>query len=268
MMFGGFHGTLFCPPMMPKETLDLSDVWLVLFSILRKLDIYFLSNWMGYDRGDSVPLNFEPNGNPFGSENRKKNSHYDHIKFNLKVNKSLDFSVKRRRRQKARYSGLCIATTMLYLPFSDWFDLEPNRHRLVSNQAENGKYNLISGRFNKITEIFACVRQKARHGRACIAPHNSTRLHFRCASFARCDGSLCCLQGSCGFVFFVSRIWLKWAWVKKLVQTRWEILPLNDMQAIYIYKKQHLFTSICKTMILFWKSNLPKLFNLFSEGGC
>ena len=23
---------------------------------------------MGYDRGDSFPLNFEPNGNPFGSK--------------------------------------------------------------------------------------------------------------------------------------------------------------------------------------------------------
>ena len=28
---------------------------------------------MGYDRGDSFPFNFEPNGFPFGSENRKEN---------------------------------------------------------------------------------------------------------------------------------------------------------------------------------------------------
>ena len=28
---------------------------------------------MGYDRGDSFPSDFEPNGIPFGSENRKKN---------------------------------------------------------------------------------------------------------------------------------------------------------------------------------------------------
>ena len=35
---------------------------------LTKLDFYFLLNWMGYDRGDSFPFDFEPNGNPFGKE--------------------------------------------------------------------------------------------------------------------------------------------------------------------------------------------------------
>ena len=70
--------------------------------------------WMGYDRGDSFPFDFEPNGSPFGlqfvwqkmcskfvkdisfpfnfeqngfqlgSENRKENRHHDHIPFNLK----------------------------------------------------------------------------------------------------------------------------------------------------------------------------------------
>ena len=39
---------------------------------------------MGYDRGDSFPLDFEPNGNPFGSEYRKENCHHDHIPFNVK----------------------------------------------------------------------------------------------------------------------------------------------------------------------------------------
>ena len=40
---------------------------------------------MGYDRGDSLtfPLDFEPNGIPFGSENRKENYHHDHIALNL-----------------------------------------------------------------------------------------------------------------------------------------------------------------------------------------
>ena len=37
---------------------------------------------MGYDRGDSFPFNFEPNGIPFDSENRKANCHHDHIPFN------------------------------------------------------------------------------------------------------------------------------------------------------------------------------------------
>ena len=33
----------------------------------------FISHWMGYDRGDSFPFDFEPNGDPFRSENRKEN---------------------------------------------------------------------------------------------------------------------------------------------------------------------------------------------------
>ena len=37
---------------------------------LRKQYFDFLSNLMGYDRGDSFPFDFEPNGIPFGSENR------------------------------------------------------------------------------------------------------------------------------------------------------------------------------------------------------
>ena len=41
---------------------------------------------MGYDRGDSFPFDFKPNGIPFGSENRKENCHLDHIPFNLKGN--------------------------------------------------------------------------------------------------------------------------------------------------------------------------------------
>jgi len=39
---------------------------------LRKLVFLFLSNWMGYDRGDSFPLDFEPNRNPFGSKLKGK----------------------------------------------------------------------------------------------------------------------------------------------------------------------------------------------------
>ena len=61
---------------------------------LRKLVFYFLSHWMGYgyDRGDSFPFDFKPNGIPFGSENRKENCHHDHIPFNLKGNGMLIFS--------------------------------------------------------------------------------------------------------------------------------------------------------------------------------
>ena len=35
-------------------------------SVLRKLVFHFLSNGMGYDRGDRFPFDFEPNGLPFG----------------------------------------------------------------------------------------------------------------------------------------------------------------------------------------------------------
>ena len=53
---------------------------------LRKLVFHFFSNWMGYDCRESFPFNFKPNGNPFGSENRKENCLHDHIPLNLKGN--------------------------------------------------------------------------------------------------------------------------------------------------------------------------------------
>ena len=43
---------------------------------------------MGYDLGESFPFNFEPNGIPFGSENREEN-----IPFNMKGNGNIVFSV-------------------------------------------------------------------------------------------------------------------------------------------------------------------------------
>ena len=52
---------------------------------LTKLDFPFLSHWMGYDRGDSFPFDFEPN--------RKKNCHHNHIPFNLEGNRNLLFSM-------------------------------------------------------------------------------------------------------------------------------------------------------------------------------
>ena len=48
---------------------------------------------MGYDRGDSFPFDFEPNGIPFGSQNRKENCHQDDIPFNVKENGNIVFSV-------------------------------------------------------------------------------------------------------------------------------------------------------------------------------
>ena len=48
---------------------------------------------MGYDRGGSVPSDFEPNGISFGSENLKENCHHDHIPLNFKGNRKIHFSV-------------------------------------------------------------------------------------------------------------------------------------------------------------------------------
>ena len=48
---------------------------------------------MGYGRGDCFPFDFEPNGTPFGSENRMENCHPDHIPFNVKGNRDIVFSV-------------------------------------------------------------------------------------------------------------------------------------------------------------------------------
>ena len=47
---------------------------------------------MGYDRGDSFPFDFEPNGIPFGSKS-KENLQHDHIPFNVKGNGNKVFSV-------------------------------------------------------------------------------------------------------------------------------------------------------------------------------
>ena len=47
---------------------------------------------MGYDRRNSFLIDFEPNGIPFGSENREENCHHDHIPFNVKGNGYIVFS--------------------------------------------------------------------------------------------------------------------------------------------------------------------------------
>ena len=49
---------------------------------------------MRYDRGDSLPFDFQPNGITFGSENRKENCHHDHIPFNVKGNVNIVLSVR------------------------------------------------------------------------------------------------------------------------------------------------------------------------------
>ena len=41
-------------------------------STLRKLVFYLLLNWIGYDRGESFPFDFEPNGILFGKKSKGK----------------------------------------------------------------------------------------------------------------------------------------------------------------------------------------------------
>ena len=48
---------------------------------------------MGCDCGKSFSFDFEPNGIPFGSENRKENCHHNHIPFNVTGNENIVFSV-------------------------------------------------------------------------------------------------------------------------------------------------------------------------------
>ena len=59
---------------------------------------------MGYDHGDSFPFDFEPNGIPFGSENRKEICHRDHIPFNVKGIGGIVFSERRGLLQRHRDS--------------------------------------------------------------------------------------------------------------------------------------------------------------------
>ena len=42
-------------------------------------------------------------------------------------------------------------------------DLEPNGRPLGSKSIENGKYNLISGLFSKISKIYLCVQEIFLH---------------------------------------------------------------------------------------------------------
>ena len=48
---------------------------------------------MGYDRGDSFPIDFKPNSVKFGSKSKGK-CHHDHIPFNLRGNGNMVFSVQ------------------------------------------------------------------------------------------------------------------------------------------------------------------------------
>ena len=54
---------------------------------------------------------FEPNGIPFGSENRKENCNYDHIPFNVKGNGNRVFSVWCQLYRK--FHGICFIGCLL-----------------------------------------------------------------------------------------------------------------------------------------------------------
>ena len=66
----------------------------VLMHAFRKLDLNFLSNWMGYDRVLTVfLLIFWTKWNSILVQNQKENCHHDHIPFNVKGNGNIVFSV-------------------------------------------------------------------------------------------------------------------------------------------------------------------------------
>ena len=62
----------------------------VVHKTLTKLYFQFLSDRLGYDRGDSFPSDFELNL----VQNRKENCHHDHIPLNLEGNGNIVFSVQ------------------------------------------------------------------------------------------------------------------------------------------------------------------------------
>ena len=49
-----------------------------------KTIFHFHSHWMGYDHGDSFPIDFLNRMEFHLVQNRKENCHHDHISFNLK----------------------------------------------------------------------------------------------------------------------------------------------------------------------------------------
>ena len=64
-------------------------------SALRILYFHFLSNQMGYDRGDSFPFDFQSNGNPFGSKSKGNLSPRSYpIQFERKWNTTRFLSVR------------------------------------------------------------------------------------------------------------------------------------------------------------------------------
>ena len=78
---------------------------------------------MGYDRGDSFPLDFQPNGIPFGSQSKRKLSP-----------RSYPIQCER----KPKHSFLSVCTHRNEFPLLDKsnvhkfpFDLEPNGIHLV-----------------------------------------------------------------------------------------------------------------------------------------
>ena len=60
---------------------------------LTKIYSQFLSHWMGYDRGDSFPVDFVNRMKFHLVQNRKENCHHDHIALNVKGNVCMVFSV-------------------------------------------------------------------------------------------------------------------------------------------------------------------------------
>ena len=61
---------------------------------------------MGYDRGDSFPLDFEPNGDPFGSEYRKEKENIEIFPIRISKGKPSPRSYPIQCERKGKYSFL------------------------------------------------------------------------------------------------------------------------------------------------------------------
>ena len=84
-------------------------------SYTEKLLFHFLSNWMGYGRGDSFSLDFEPNRFPFGSKLKEKLSPRSYpIQFERKWNTSF-LSVELEIVHTRKYCRNCVIQSKFVL---------------------------------------------------------------------------------------------------------------------------------------------------------
>ena len=121
---------------------------------LRKLYFHFLSNWIEYDRGDSFPVDLEPNG-------KVQNVLLSNVKGKINIVFSVQYGTKGFKEALYWTPIVCIfpdcenrkmffescsiePKSRLYLPFSDWFRAKRNSV-WFPNHSEIGEHNFYFG---------------------------------------------------------------------------------------------------------------------------